>query len=294
MDLSSLAKASVKGKLPKLTNLDLSCNEKCVGHFQQLFSGDQKWGDLLTLNLMQDVESTEDFQIIAPAVHSGALGKLQNLTLSTNNNDTHVLSCVTIKWLNLLFLHVHCACTHGPSDHVKLFQQISKAVETGVFPQLHVLRVSSNFKVQHVDPDRGFQLFKDLRETSKAREYLNTLARSSASLLAKCRSCETDQSYLHYLEGLTRIKAILGESHTEEYSVLGQWTGKIALIASFSGTLPDLQTVCSLLHEAVDNSPDISDTRRPYYKSLGDAVCTNLYSWFYCRSCNWQEMYSTI
>ena len=290
LDLSTLAKASSEDKLPALTSLDLSCNEKCVGYFQHLFSKGQKWSEMITLNVRQDVESNEDFQSFIHPVHSGALRSLQNLVLSTNNSDSHLLTCRSLKWTDLSTLHVHCACRQGSSDHVKLLQQISTAVEMGLLPQLHALHVTSNFMLEDIDIDNGFRSFIALRETSKAREHLNTLVKSSASLLAKCVSRETDRSCHLYLKDLTRIKSVLGESPTKEYSALVHFVQKVALISSLQGTLPDLKTVCSLVNEAVDNSPDMTDSHRYYCRYLGDVVCTNLYSWFYRQTYDWQEI----
>ena len=292
-DLTSLVETSREGRLPQLTNLDLSDNPLCVDNIDHFFSQGHKWSHLLTLNVKQDVESNEDFQALVVPVQSGALVNLQHLILSTNN-VSYLPNCMNVTWPSVRFLHVYCACRRGTSDHIRLFEQVSKAVKGKYFPFLETLNVTSQFVFKDVDPVQSFQSFMDIMSGVTVKEQLNELERSSSSLLTTSLSSQTDPSYQKHLQGLTRIKGIFGKNSNEEYSVLLHFINKVALIMYPTGTLPDLKTTSSLLHEAIDNAPDMPDFLRPFCKVLGDAVCTNFYSWFYGRSFDWQQVCKAV
>ena len=78
-DLTSLAQASVEGRLPELKHLNMSDNEATIGQWRHLFSFRQRWSHLLSLNVKQDMSTGHDQHLDAllHSVRLGALGKLQ-------------------------------------------------------------------------------------------------------------------------------------------------------------------------------------------------------------------------
>ena len=280
-DLHSLSHARKESRLQELVHLDVSQNAKCVGHLQNLFSSDQKWETLQILNVSQHVESDEDFQSLVPFLQSGALEKLATLTLSTNKSVAYTPSCMRVKWAKLQHLHIHCACRHGSSDHVKVFDQITQAVETGLLPCLQTLRVISVFISKRYDPMEILESFKNFLKSSSSRYHLDELAKTSSSLVTTALPRPDDNSYQLYLLGLKLFRVMEKDAAAQEYSIWDHFISKIKLIWSFSGDLPDLKTLCGVMRESVDNSPHFSEIQRLYLKSLGDAVCSSWHSWYF-------------
>ena len=127
-DLCSLAQANAEGRLPKLTQLDISNNYKLVGHLQSLFEYDQKWEHLIKLTMKQNKMTNKDCQTLLSKVQSGCLSSLEELEFSVH----HVDGIGKVKWLNLKQLIVACP----KSSSTKTLEQIAKGVELGMFPKL--------------------------------------------------------------------------------------------------------------------------------------------------------------
>ena len=112
-DLISLARARNQGRLPNIKHLDISDNNMCVGYLQNILAFEQKWVNLLQLNVKQDVDSTEDFQALTDAAQAGALPNLQRLVLSTNSGSGYLPHCIRATWPRVQFLEIHCASIDG-------------------------------------------------------------------------------------------------------------------------------------------------------------------------------------
>ena len=83
-DLKSLAQASTNSKLPELIHLDLSRNSDIQGELQNLFSSQERWSNLLFLNIQQNSysRSMDDVRIIFYFVRLGCLSSLIQLHTS--------------------------------------------------------------------------------------------------------------------------------------------------------------------------------------------------------------------
>ena len=80
-DLTSLAEASAKSRLPELRHLDISRNSEIQGYLGDLFLFRQKWSKLLVLNvdLYSEDLPTDDMKVIFRCVQSGCLSSLTEL-----------------------------------------------------------------------------------------------------------------------------------------------------------------------------------------------------------------------
>ena len=68
VDLKSLARAKVEGKIPELKHLDISLNDKIHGHVDFLFDN-SSWNSLLSLNVQwstQEVRKVIQCQVCSP------------------------------------------------------------------------------------------------------------------------------------------------------------------------------------------------------------------------------------
>ena len=195
-----------------------------------------------------------------------------------------------MKWPNIQLLHIQCACRHGSSDHVRVFDQITQAVDKDLLPQLQTLRVTSVFISKRYDPWLISESFKNYLKSSSSRYHLDELANASSSLLTTARSEEADGSHILYLEGLKNLRVMPQHPPTKKYSIGVYFVTKIKLIWSSSGQLPDLKTLLGVMNESVDNSPHYSEAQRRLLKSLGEVVCSSWYSWFYGQPLDLQQV----
>ena len=135
-DLKSLAQASANSKLPELRHLDLSQNSDIQGQLENLFSSQEKWSNLLFLNIQQDSNSLSmnDVGIIFDFVRSGCLSSLTQLQACI----THVIPIcdyLDSPWRSLTALRItlvpNSSCTMD-----ELLGAILKGVENKLFPKL--------------------------------------------------------------------------------------------------------------------------------------------------------------
>ena len=276
-DLRNLAQANAEDKLPQLKFLDVSDNPKTVGKLHCLFSYGQKWEKLLILNITQDIDSTEDFRSLIGPVRSGALESLIQLGLSENSRCS-LPSFINSKRIKLQALDIRCSCRNGPSDHVRILQHISEAVKTSKYPNLKQFRLSSIALPSCLDSESKIKTLEDVEQASALRQYLEEVTNTSSSLLTSSES--TNITHLINVHGLVTVKKILGETSTEEYSIIVRAALKIARLVFCSGTLPDFRTIRNVLYECIDNSPDQFKLHHPSLKTLADAVCTYLNLFF--------------
>ena len=275
-DLKNLALASSQEKLPEVKYLDISENPKTVGHLHCFVAYNQKWEKLLILNATQDVESSEDFQFLLDRVRSGALKNLMQLGLSANKHGYPPIG-IKFKWLNLQALDTYCTCRNGPSDHVRLFQQILDAAEEDRYPSLKHLRVHSVALPNCSDSKSQIRTLQGLEKASALRQYFREVTQTSSSLLTSCE--DNNAAHLLSAYSLVTLKKIVGET-PKDYSIFVRAVVKILLLISSSGTLPDFRTIRGVLHECIGNGPDQFKSHHPSLKALADAMCTYLSLFF--------------
>ena len=100
-DLSSLAQAKVKSRLPQLRHLDISNNSGLEVGWQSLFSHTCKWGDLRSLNV--ESSSNSWFSHLSSKVKYGCLQNKENLQLSV---DHTFLERIDNTWRSLKILQI--------------------------------------------------------------------------------------------------------------------------------------------------------------------------------------------
>ena len=142
-DLRSLAKSSVKGRLPKLKSLDLSNNGSILAHLDSLFDYSCTWNDLLTLHLDQttcDFSKNESpryaqlLNVLCSQVKAGNLSSLRKLRFTALESNYFTVEYRT-SWLDI----VPCEIKNA----VQLLGNLAKAVELGSFPTLKTVRFAT-------------------------------------------------------------------------------------------------------------------------------------------------------
>ena len=81
-DLGNLAQANVKGYLPLLKHLDISCNKMTFSEFEYLFDGSCTWSELITLDIrwmFNDSEYEKVIYYMNEIVSRGYLPSIQTL-----------------------------------------------------------------------------------------------------------------------------------------------------------------------------------------------------------------------
>ena len=127
-DMSSLAQAKVKGDLPLLKHLDLSCNGLFLSEFKCLFEGPSYWSELLTLDIRQFLPSRKEDKVIDyinEIVSLGYLCSLKKLGINYLENRD-------VRWKNLEKL-ILCECKDDA------LRNIANAVRSGLLPALTTL-----------------------------------------------------------------------------------------------------------------------------------------------------------
>ena len=128
-DLSSLAQAAVKGRLPELKHLDLSNNKMTGEGLMSLFDTSCPWNQLLSLDIGNNLVGRSDITcaFMKKVETNGLLGSLHELGIDDYPSGE-------IIWPDLKVLYFpHCS--------VKSFRNISEAVNGGCFPSLRTICV---------------------------------------------------------------------------------------------------------------------------------------------------------
>ena len=129
-DLSSLAIACNKDKIPQMKHLDISDNPDLYHCLNAFFENKCTWNQLLTLNFRDTLAVNEHLNNF---VASGCLSSLQELTACKLNNWT-----ITTKWQNLQKL-----CVYGCDKDA--LETIVHAFEKGFLHSLNTLCVQHPF-----------------------------------------------------------------------------------------------------------------------------------------------------
>ena len=119
-DLSSLALASLEGRLPKLIHLDISNNDLCRTA-DSLFASSCKWKQLLSLNITNTGFSHDELH---EKVQSDCLTSLQELRV-----EGYPRHRVDVTWPHLKILGI--TCPNG-----MILSNCADAVNEGKFPVL--------------------------------------------------------------------------------------------------------------------------------------------------------------
>ena len=131
-DLCSLAQASIEGRLPQLTYLDLSRNDSLVENCEHLFSSNANWDTLESLHFQQ-LKPVSD-SIFVCLVKQERLRALQTLKVSVI--EAEFPKTVQLPNLQNLVITV-------PMEHfLTTISNIGDAVERGVVPSLATLVVT--------------------------------------------------------------------------------------------------------------------------------------------------------
>ena len=219
-DLSSLAQGGVEGRLPELRHLDLSDNEALIGQWRHLFSHGQQWSHLLSLNAKQNMNRRQRQYALFHSVRLGALGNLQQFTVSADNDDYLFSSCPRVRWPNVRRLDIHCAHRYDSSDYVALFHQAVQAIEKDYFPRLDTLCVNSKFVSRPIDflTESWHKYLDQIMQSANESFYIQELAESCLSLITTSVSGENDESaYLKYIEGLKHVNsAMVATNETDD------------------------------------------------------------------------------
>ena len=135
-NLCSLAQASVEGRLPQLTHLDISKNPEAELH--QLFTVSCHWNQLLKLNIMG---------IRYQTMQSGCLQSLQELSLS----DCRIL-VVNLLWPKLQILCID-------NSNAEILEQIGDARERSL-PNIMTVCIQTGHDMSSVHQPAVFNLIK--------------------------------------------------------------------------------------------------------------------------------------
>ena len=113
-DLSILAQAYAKSRLPELRHLDLSENLKIQSQVKCLFEHNSKWHQLESLDLFQsygtDSLSAIDLQCLSTKATSGCLSSLDELTILSNSFGFSSKGKTNIVFSQLQKLYISCGC----------------------------------------------------------------------------------------------------------------------------------------------------------------------------------------
>ena len=297
LDLTSLVKASVKGRLPELKHLDISVNPETVGHLQNLFEMRQKWTGLLKLNITQDVSLDVDLQALSNAVEAGALANLQDLSLSAH--AYHKLPIA--HWPNVLHLVVNCIVGNSSRDFLKIFQQIVEGAEKERFPKLQTLKLRSNKEKTlsgHLRLDEVFQTFME----NQPQDALLAVLEQCASILtyvyfpvlSKYMAPKNRELRQRYMREVVKFSSVMKESWSQVLprpeSKPGQATDEtqtsvdsnsIELCSQSSDVQmakDTLRDVSVFLHYCVQSFPNLSEACRSLLNKLLDAVLSVMQS----------------
>ena len=102
-DLASLTQAKVKGRLPVLKDLDISCNELSLPEFNRLFDGHCAWPELLSLDITGSFKGVEEDKVIDymnEIISFGYLPSLQKLGINRFDNRNAHWNCLEKLFLD--------------------------------------------------------------------------------------------------------------------------------------------------------------------------------------------------
>ena len=137
-DLCSLVLASVEGRLPELSHLDISDNREI--DFHDLFQASCYWKGLERLNIIETEDFSKTVTEQKKTISSKCLKSLQQLSVSDSK-----ISSFTRCWTNFRKLNItHCTVSH--------LKEVSDAVEQGVLPGLHSVCVRGCYKLSEMPP----------------------------------------------------------------------------------------------------------------------------------------------
>ena len=131
-DLCSLAKASVEARLPQLTHLDISDNERVSGQLQNLFAKNCKWDKLRSFIIGKiKAKHKRDLQLLARDITSGCLRSIKRLAIFNLHAERLFKSIGTsLPHLERVVLVCH-------PEHIReTLESISVAVEKDLLPSL--------------------------------------------------------------------------------------------------------------------------------------------------------------
>ena len=149
-DLRSLAKSSVKGRLPELKSLDLSNNGSTLAHLDSLFDYSCTWNDLHTLHLDQTTFNFSEnespryaqlLNVLCSQVKAGNLSSLRNLRFTVLESN-YLTGEYRISWPQLRQLDI---VPYTINNAVRLLDNLAKAVELGLFPTLKTVHFGKIF-----------------------------------------------------------------------------------------------------------------------------------------------------
>ena len=185
-DLKSLAEASKGKRLPALSHLDVSDNADLCGEWRHLFSLKQQWSHLLSLNIKQKAETTDNLHEVCNAVRRGALSSLREMVLSAHHGGSILSARPMVTWPGVRELNVHCPHRYGSPEHVDLFQQLHDAiVDKQSFPSLDTLSVTAKFVFKRIDlfPENVRSVLDQVAQTTVEFTHLQEVAQSCLSLI---------------------------------------------------------------------------------------------------------------
>ena len=209
-DLSSLAQASVEGRLPELKHLNLSDNKVTIGQWRHLFTHGQKWSHLLSLKIKQklDRKFREDYLHLVNQVRLGALKNIQHLTLCCDNNLSGQ-SYLNAAWPNVQSLDIHSPFKFNSTELVEVFQQVVTSVEKSLLPKFHTLTVTSKivFKFFEGDPASLREIIQRGVEQYRVHEMLD----DHSSLLIVSVCTEPSEAFVKYLQRMWYVNMVAGQ-----------------------------------------------------------------------------------
>ena len=169
-DLRSLAKANIRGRLPQLTDLDISHNDQVIGQLECLFPNSCIWPKLCHLNIQQieilNPEST--MKISGFKLKPNQLPRLQELKCAVPDNQPVLpISCVG-KWESLRVLTVD---TMADNECFYLLCDLVKIVEQDCLPSLRDVRFVNFSKWVQGTEVHGFLMRQKLRRRKISVNY---------------------------------------------------------------------------------------------------------------------------
>ena len=156
-DLCSLAQANAQGRLPKLSQLDLSDNS--LHNVNDLFAQSCTWNQLLSLNIFGNHSHTMCVNL-DEILASGCLCSLQELSLSISEAWN-----ISTPWRSLQTLRVHY------SDKIltdeEFLQSLVRAVEADLVSSLQTVLIGT----EHVNTH--FYYMEETKRTSRSQHHLH-------------------------------------------------------------------------------------------------------------------------
>ena len=207
-------------------------------------------------------------------------------------------TCLGVTWPNVQNLDIRSAVKHDSTEHIQIFDEVTKAVETGLLTQLSNLCVTSKYIVKHINLTTGNYL-SDLMDSALMQTCSQDLVETCSSLLTTSTtpSSQIDSLYLNSILGLRSVSLALGFTKVSEATgnyFVSRILRKMAHSATFLLERPfDLHELRSFLIDSLEIY-GIPQSHHSSLKTLIHAACNSAQSFLDGQPLDLQPVYKIL